>query len=136
MTAEHDDDLPLLEDGAAAASEDDSGLVAAVAVALALPSERARFRRELRLARNPNMVTPSVTWSRQYYLVTRRITWSQPNMLAKEGEGEARRPPSATCVPRCEGARVIILYFYGSNAFVVVVSSSVQFVLTFPPLSR
>ena len=67
MTAEHDDDLPLLEDGAAAAaSEDDSGLVAAVAAALALPSERARFRRELRLARNPNMVTHSVTWSQLY----------------------------------------------------------------------
>ena len=48
MTAEHDDDRPLLlEDEAAAASEASVGA----------GPERARFRRELRLARNPNMVT-------------------------------------------------------------------------------
>ena len=47
MTAEHDDDRPLLlEDEAAAAS-----------VSVGAGPERARFRRELRLARNPNMVT-------------------------------------------------------------------------------
>ena len=58
ITAEHDDDRPLIfEDGAAAASAAAvSGLViAAFTAAPALPSERARFRRELRLARNPNM---------------------------------------------------------------------------------
>ena len=49
MTAEHDDERPLLEDGAVAST---GGLW------LTSASERARFRRELRLARNPNMVTP------------------------------------------------------------------------------
>ena len=46
MTAEHDDDRPLLLEDGAATSEVGAG------------PERARFRRELRLARNPNMVTP------------------------------------------------------------------------------
>ena len=49
MTAEHDDERPLLEDGAMAST---GGLW------LTSASERARFLRELRLARNPNMVTP------------------------------------------------------------------------------
>ena len=46
ITAEHDDDRPLLLEDGAATSEVGAG------------PERARFRRELRLARNPNMVTP------------------------------------------------------------------------------
>ena len=48
MTAEHDDDRPLLLEDEAAASETAS---------VGAGPERARFRRELRLARNPNMVT-------------------------------------------------------------------------------
>ena len=58
MTAEHDDDRPLLEDGAASTV---NGLIE---VARLLPSERARFRPDLRLARNPNMAGHScVVWS-------------------------------------------------------------------------
>ena len=48
MTAEHDDDRPLLEDEAAASET----------VSVGAGPERARFRRELRLAKNPNMVSP------------------------------------------------------------------------------
>ena len=56
MTAEHDDDRPLLLEDEAAAS-----------VSVGAGPERARFRRELRLAKNPNMVSPLwVTHDRQH----------------------------------------------------------------------
>ena len=56
ITAEHDDDRPS-GDAAPAAATDLAA--AAFAAAAALPSERALFRRELRLARNPNMAKAS-----------------------------------------------------------------------------